>query len=87
MLVGPRVWAVRSLEIAHSQVDVRLRLFLTHRLSIARDSSKERSAVPRAGALLGFIRVGRQDAREPSELSTLAELSGERRIKRIIGRA
>lgn len=31
------------LEIAYSQADVRLGLFLTHRLSIDRDSSKERS--------------------------------------------
>lgn len=30
------------LEIAYSQADVRLGLFLTHRLSIDRDSSKER---------------------------------------------
>lgn len=37
------------LEIAYSQADVRLGLFLTHRLSIDRDSSKERSQPERRG--------------------------------------
>lgn len=38
------------LEIAYSQADVRLGLFLTHRLSIDCDSSKERSQPERRGA-------------------------------------
>lgn len=76
------------LEIAYSQADVRLGLFLTHRLSIDRDSSKERrqpdeeEEVRRNGyvfsALGGGESLGRRRRRRIARVFRCSNVDGAR---------
>lgn len=98
LMQRPRVLTVsaRPLEIAYSQADARLGLFLTHRLSIARDSSKERSHEEEGGrgwyAYTSALVLGRtrEDPLAASDVHGGARVregtrGDEERRKRIIG--